>query len=173
MDYVSSGVRHSIIRRDNVRAAIGRALGLVIRLAWRVASPGSSNFAARMRLGQIYLLLRSSAHELEAKRYRTKYGIGPQARWGLNTIFTGEGSISMGEGSYIGRDSFVVAHPREARIMIGKGCAISHSVHIRPGGLSTKTHLKEALTGDPIWSDVTIGDYVWIGAHVVITGGVN
>jgi maltose O-acetyltransferase len=102
-----------------------------------------------------------------------RYNIDPTVRWGLDTLIYGDGEISIGEGTYLGRHCYVAAHPAGARISIGAHCAISHNVHIRTATYRSAASFAEALGAPPTYSDVRIGDYVWIGANVFIREGVT
>jgi maltose O-acetyltransferase len=146
---------------------------LLVRLAARLALAARADGAARRRLGQLFRVARDSAHDLDVAEARRRYAIHPSVTWRHDTLFHGEGAISIGEGTYLGRDCFVVAAPSGARISIGRYCAISHSVHIRTADYRTDIPFEEAQKAPLQGSDVAIGDHVWIGAHVVITGGVT
>ena len=145
----------------------------VVCLAARIVARSSRNALVRSRLGQLYTMMRELSHENYARVVREKYVVHPAVNWGIDTIFHGDGIISIGEHTYIGRDGFIVSSPVEAKIVIGRHCAISHSVHIRTAKYNTMVHFKDALESPLHWGNVSIGDYVWIGAHVVICGGVT
>ena len=85
-----------------------------------------------------------------------------------------EGNISIGSHTYINERTRIDTGPN-AKITIGKHCAIGRNVHI-----SAKTHnliQPTTLDNSPnilhIEKDVTIGDYVWIGDNVLILPGVS
>jgi len=144
-------------------------IGLIAHIV--LFSGGSSK--VRAKLGKIYSLLRRSDHENYMESLYKQYDIHPTVILGYDTLVYGEGSISIGEGTYLGRYCFVVGHPGDARIRIGKHCAISHDVHIRTASYETEVHFQEAMDRSVKWGDVIVGDYVWIGANVFITGGVT
>jgi maltose O-acetyltransferase len=106
------------------------------------------------------------------ERAKEKYDIHPSVIWGEDTLVYGDGEILIGEHSYCGRGSFLLAHPKGTRLKIGKHCAISHNVHIRTEVNKREPNYKDDLALPPAGEDVTIGDYVWIGANVFIGGGV-
>lgn len=128
---------------------------------------------SRASLGRVFDLARRSHHDDEVWKARSKYGIGSNATWGLGTTLSGDGAISIGEDTYLGELVTIVAHPQEAFIRIGRGCAISHNIQIRTEGYRTDIPLSEARRAGGIWSNITIGDGVWIGANVFICGGVT
>ncbi|MEM7354455.1 MAG: acyltransferase [Acidobacteriota bacterium] len=94
-------------------------------------------------------------------------------QFSFGTRLYGNGTIRIGEDSYLGRNCFVHAQPAAAKITIGRGCAISHSVHIRTASYRSDGDFAEALTAELKWADVKIGNYAWVGAHVYIAGGVT
>jgi acetyltransferase-like isoleucine patch superfamily enzyme len=92
-------------------------------------------------------------------------------------------SVSMGEVRIIGKNLEVGAHTYfnsghiatapDAKVSIGKWCAIGHNVTIlaitHDTGISTgPEHLRPSRKGD-----VLIEDGVWIGSNVIITPGVH
>lgn len=101
------------------------------------------------------------------------YDIHPSVFWGFGTLISGNGSIHIGEGTYIGRNSFITSEPETATIRIGSGCSIGHNVHIR-----TQVHVHifdfDEEKAAPIeGKDIAIADKVWIGANVYVSGGVK
>jgi maltose O-acetyltransferase len=156
--------------RDNILSDfVSKGVSLVLRAFLR----STENSHVRFRMGQLYATMRQCSHENYGMIVREKYDVHPTVDWGLDTIFHGNGIISIGEHTYIGRDGFIVSSPVEAKIIIGRHCAISHSVHIRTAKYNTMVHFKDALESPLHWGNVKIGDYVWIGAHVFICGGVT
>jgi maltose O-acetyltransferase len=156
-----------------MRQAITKAVAWWVNLALRVLEHTSGQPAVRARLGQLYTVMRDSAAENDARRARLRYDIHATASWAHDTLLSGEGNISIGEGTYIGRDCFIMSQPREAQINIGRHCAISHNVHVRTGSYKTDGEFDYDAENALTWADVTIGDRVWIAAHVVVTGGVT
>jgi maltose O-acetyltransferase len=127
----------------------------------------------QQRIATIYHWLRDNAHENEVRRIKETMDIHPTVRWGYDTLFYGEGTISIGADTYLGRHCFVVAHPKGTKITIGAHCAISHNVHIRTQKHRHEFHLKDERAMPSLGDDITIGDYVWIGANVFICDGVT
>ena len=153
--------------------ALVKTSSLLTRLAARLALAARSDPRARRRLGQVFRVARDGAHDLDVAEARERYAIHPTVTWGNDTIFHGDGAISVGEGTYLGRDCFIVAAPSGARITVGCFCAISHSVHIRTADYRTDIPFEEARKAPIQGRDIDVGDHVWIGAHAVITGGVT
>lgn len=127
----------------------------------------------RQRLGQLHDLLREAWHESYLSRTRSKYCLDPTVQFADGTFFYGAGRIRVDEATYFGRDCYVCAQPAEATIEIGRGCAISHSVHIRTASYRPDGDFAAALASEVEWADIKIGNHVWIGAHVFIGGGVT
>jgi maltose O-acetyltransferase len=127
----------------------------------------------RILLGRGYDFVRQCAHQAYIETSRSKYAIHPSVTWGYDTQVYGEGSISIGEGTYLGRGCFVLSHPAGVRLEIGKHCAISHNVHARTEKHARVYHLRDEKSAAPLGADIHIGDYVWIGANVFIRGGVT
>jgi maltose O-acetyltransferase len=159
--------------KQHVGKTLINLLAGLVNLATRIVIYSSRNALVKFRLGQLYATMRQCSQDNYAMIVREKYDVHPTVDWGLDTILYGNGIISIGEYTYIGRDGFVVSNPAEAKIVIGTHCAISHSVHIRTAKYDTVVHFKDALESPLHWGNIKIGDYVWIGAHVVICGGVT
>ncbi|MEZ4731758.1 MAG: acyltransferase [Caldilineaceae bacterium] len=141
-------------------------------LSW-IMLQGVHNKYAKVRLGYLFNQLRQCAHENYVDSVRQRYDIHPSVRWGYDTYIYGDGEISIEESSYIGESSYILAHPTGVKLKIGRGCAISHGVHIRTEIHKKATHFRDERESPPRGSDIIIGDYVWIGAHVFIKGGVT
>jgi|TARA_B100000315_G_C14537709_1_gene569294 acetyltransferase-like isoleucine patch superfamily enzyme len=78
------------------------------------------------------------------------------------------GDPEIGPGTYIGGFSDINA--TKGRIVIGAQCDIASFVAINAGD----THLMMVgLAEKPEAGDIEIGDYVFIGSHSVIMGGVQ
>lgn len=85
------------------------------------------------------------------------------------------GDVSIGEGTWIGRDSYVRSGPH-SKVTIGRECGIGSNVLI-----SSWTHRTEGphIRDNPYLypetkhreADITIGDRVWLCNDVVITPG--
>jgi maltose O-acetyltransferase len=140
-------------------------LGLIIR--------AKSLPRIRHKLGEVFISIRECAHLNYTEHVKDRYAIHPSVYWGEDTMIYGDGEISIGEGTYIGRGSYLLAHPKGKSLHIGRFCAISHSVHIRTEANKRKVHFSDDLASPPLGKDVYIGDYVWIGAHVFIGGGIT
>lgn len=124
-------------------------------------------------LGRVYNILVSCAKYRHIEKIRRKYPSIKTNLFHLETYIYGEGNISIGEGSYFGKGTFLYCSPKEANISIGRNCMISHNVHIR-----TSTYVAEYIHLDPRerkykYSNIKIGDNVWIGANTFIKNGVN
>lgn len=89
------------------------------------------------------------------------------------TRIYGDGNIIIKEGTYIGTNSYIVAHPKSAVIIIGSNCMISHDVHIRTLQYDVNTLHLPIKERKSIYANILIGNNVWIGKGVYIKGGVT
>jgi len=105
-------------------------------------------------------------------KFRKKYTISPSFRFnGNNILFYSNGEIICGENSYIGEYSTIQA-TQGCKVEIGKGCMISHNVR-----MYTSTAVADQnfaiLPHKEKFGNIIIGDYVWIGANVLINPGIT
>lgn len=103
--------------------------------------------------------------------FRKRYNIHPTFIFnGKDIKFYGKGKIICEEKSYIGNYSRIQAS-EECSVKIGKKCRISHNVRIYTmtavSDQDFSTDILQSKTGD-----IIIGDYVWIGANVLINPGI-
>ena len=124
-------------------------------------------------LSGLYNLLVSSAQYQYIIKIQKKYPLILTKSFHIDTYIYGEGHISIGEGSYLGKGTFIYSDPKEAMISIGKNCMISHNVQIR-----TLTYESDSIHLDPSerkykFDNIIIGDNVWIGANVFIKNGIR
>lgn len=147
----------------------GLMLNLTVPLLVRVREKKGG----RARMAHVYRLLRQAEQADYADAVRSRYAIHPSVCWGRNTWIGGAGEIEIGEGTYLGANCFVVSDPKQAKIQIGKLCAISHNVHVRTAGYDTDIPFGQARNAQPVSGDIQIGDFVWLGANVIVLGGVH
>jgi maltose O-acetyltransferase len=121
----------------------------------------------------IYQRLYLAEISMNAKKLRQKYQIHQTVTWHPSTDMHGDGSIVIGESTYIGANSIIEAHPAGMKLEIGRFCAISHDVDIRTVTYRTDIHFRDALISSRKIASIKINDYVWIGANVFICGGVE
>ena len=104
--------------------------------------------------------------------FRKKYTISPGFRFnGDHIYFYGEGQICIGDNSYIGELSTILAYDN-CKVIIGKGCSISHNVRM----YTQSSIADQDFSNLPLKSkmgDIIIGNYVWIGANVFINPGIK
>lgn len=115
-------------------------------------------------------VLIKSSKECKRREYLEKYDIKQNVSFWETTTITGGGSISIGDKTYIGKNSFISCQDG-ARLTIGKKCRISHNVHIRTSSYNVNAMLEDVPRA--INEDIHIGDNVWIGLNVYIKGGVS
>ena len=149
------------------------AISRLVRLQARILLSVWDDPAARGSLGRVHQLMDRSEHENAVAEARSKYQLAADVRLGAGTRLGGDGSILIDNQTYCGERCQFIAHPKEAVIRIGSGCAISHNVHIRTEGYRTDIPLSLARAVVGSWSSVAIGCSVWIGANVFIRGGVT
>ena len=137
-------------------------------LNWLLRFPRIRHFS-----GFLYSYMRECDRENYSMDVRARYSIHPTARWGYGTEIYGEGTIVIGERTYMGNNCYISCHPAEAKVVIGKCCAIAHNVHIRTTNFRRTADFKDAFGAPSDWGDITIGDYVWIGNHVYVNAGVR
>jgi len=117
----------------------------------------------------IYRLMRSNYRRYQEESYRKKYDIDPDFKFnGREIAFYGDGEITCGADSYIGKYAHVQA--REGfQVSIGQNSALSHHIMIY-----TENRIADQdLSTEQVKSggDVIIGDDCWIGAYTFITEG--
>lgn len=120
---------------------------------------------------KLFHLLQKWHEEYRYTTYRQQYEIHPTFRfngWGI--LLYGNGIISLGAGSYIGRGS-TIQSADTCMVQIGARCAISHNVRI----YTTSNIADQDFSGDRklYHADVIIEDNVWIGANVFINPGIT
>jgi len=74
---------------------------------------------------------------------------------------------------YLGNSRYLSAHPKPAKIVIGRCCTIGHNAHIRATDYPRLPDFKDAFDAPSSWASIVIGDYVWIGNHAYIRAGVH
>lgn len=121
-------------------------------------------------VGSVYPTLLDLYRLKQFNKYRRKYDIHPSVRLGERTILYGNGNIVIGERSYIGRYSSILAYD-ECEVRIGNHCAISHFSAIYTfNRIANQDFSKQRETEK---GNVVIGDYTWIGYQVYINQGVT
>jgi len=119
----------------------------------------------------IYIFIEKRYSKFRENIIKSKFDIHVSVKFWHTTHIYGNGKISVGKGTYFGRNTFVNSFPKNSKIIIGENCAISHNVYIRTSDndvntLSDDIRIKKG-------NDIIIGNNVWIGANVFIKGGVT
>ncbi len=106
------------------------------------------------------------------QNFRKKYVIDESFRFnGKEILLYGEGEICFGKNSYVGEYS-TWQSSKGCKISIGEGCMISHNV--RCYTQSNEANFDFSKQDIPSkFGNVTIGNYVWIGANVFINPGIT
>ena len=118
---------------------------------------------------KIFKIIRRLEAKSRDSYYKSILDIHPTARIGNCQLE--KRNISIGQGTYI-RSGEIASG--EAKVTIGKYCAIGSNVSIRARShdLRATTASESRSTNGRVWADITIGDYVWIGNNVFIMHGV-
>jgi maltose O-acetyltransferase len=106
------------------------------------------------------------------ERFYRKYELDPSFWFnGWRCSLYGPGRIIAGPDSYIGEGTTIKAAAGRT-VRIGRGAAISHAVRVYTENRDPDA---DQSVPDPpyLGGDVTIGDYVWIGANVFVPQGVT
>ena len=104
------------------------------------------------------------------KDCRSTYAVHRSVLFGTGTKLYGDGQISVGEGSYMGRYCLVNAVEGH-KVTIGTNCAMSDFIAIYTQ--NRKADQDFSKTCEFEYGNVTIGDYCWIGFGVFIKQGVS
>jgi maltose O-acetyltransferase len=116
----------------------------------------------------LYRILKEFNQKEIYEKYRNQYEIDEKFRFnGEDIIFYGEGEIRCNESSYIGAYS-TIQSSKGNKVIIGKGCQISHNVRIYSQSANADQNFEFYDSSIAKKGDVVIGDYVWIGANVMI-----
>lgn len=104
--------------------------------------------------------------------FRKKYAIDESFRFnGKEILLYGDGEMVFGKNSYVGEYSTWQA-AKGYRILIGEGCMISHNVRCYTHSSEANYDFSKKDIPDK-FGDVSIGNYVWIGANVFINPGIT
>lgn len=104
---------------------------------------------------------------------RKEYHIPSSFRFnGTHIYFYGEGNLVIGEDSYIGNYS-TIQIDKDATVEIGKACSISHNVRMYTTSKIPDYDFSDNENVPNKVGDITIGNYVWIGANVFINPGIT
>jgi maltose O-acetyltransferase len=121
---------------------------------------------------RLYAYGKKSHWKAAYEGYRKIYQIAPSFKFnGPGTLMYGEGSISLGENSYVGYDCFMQA-VQGCKIKIGSYCSISHNVKMYTSSYATNQDFIQ-MDRRKKEGDISIGDGVWIGVNVLINPGVS
>jgi maltose O-acetyltransferase len=118
-------------------------------------------------LSLVLLKLRILLWHAVYRGYRSRYRVAPSFRFnGAGIQLYGDGSIDLGEESYVGEGSSIQAGPG-LRVSVGRRCRISHNVRIYTESAASDSDFRQG-PGEDVSGAVTIGDGVWIGTNVYI-----
>ena len=82
----------------------------------------------------------------------------------------GPGVVRIGDDSWLSPGTTIYSHP-DVSISIGKRCDLGHEVCLVPGTHQIGNATRRA--GEGTAGPIAIGDGCWVGARVVILGGVT
>lgn len=124
-------------------------------------------------IGEFYNLAITFHETTRYQKYLQKYNITNKVQFcGEGIIFDGEGSIVIGDNSYIGSCTRIVSE-KGTIVKIGNNVSISHRVSIytvnrKPTLVNVEDPEYEYECGS-----ISIGDYSLIGLNAVIMQGIN
>lgn len=124
-------------------------------------------------LGRLNKVFQQAGISYQYYQYRNKYDLSEFFSFnGEGILMYGDGIISIGRNSYIGRFSTLQSSD-ECKIQIGDNCKIGpfFSVWTHSSDVDCDYRFEEKIK--PKKGDIVIKDAVWIGANVVITPGVT
>jgi maltose O-acetyltransferase len=126
----------------------------------------------RKLIGRLFLFATRLLWSCVYAGYRAKYNIHPTFKFNGDGIrLYGDGEITLGENSYIGRHSSIQCSAGQ-KVVIGKNCSISHYVAIYTenniASQDFSSSGRKKRTGD-----VYIYDNCWIGFGVFIREGIT
>lgn len=105
-------------------------------------------------------------------RFRQQYALDNSFRFnGNGVLLYGKGEIIAGSRSYIGGLSTLQAVAGQS-IKIGIACKLSHNVRVYTQSAIADSNFNSEDIPQK-FGNVTIGDYCWIGANVLINPGVS
>lgn len=129
-------------------------------------------FSSKEVFAKIFLDIENYNIQKRYMEYRKIYKIAPTFKFnGPNILFYENGQIICGEHSYIGNLSTIEAF-EGCRVKIGNHVQISHNVRIYTHTCASDQDFSEA-NREYFNGDVSIEDYVWIGANVFINPGIT
>jgi len=121
----------------------------------------------------IYKILKKSYEECTYEEYMKKYDIHKSFRFnGESTLMYGEGKISIGENSYLGRHSIIQVSPGY-EVAIGKNCSLGPWLKIWTESADVDSDFNILDQKKDKKGSVIIKDAVWIGANVLISPNVT
>lgn len=123
-------------------------------------------------LARVLLRVRAGYWQIVYRGYSHRYRISPSFRFnGAAIQLYGEGSIDLGDESYVGELSTIQAGVGLS-VRVGRRCRIAHNVRIYTESAAGDSNF---LLGPDtsIRGDVFIGDGAWVGANVLINPGIT
>ena len=124
-------------------------------------------------LVRLFRKIRKWEKEEREAKLRKKYNIPKSFRFnGEHILIYGEGTIRIGENSYIGEAS-TLQLSKGNHIAIGNGCSLSHNVRIYTSSKDPMFDFKDKKLVPEKNGNIEIGNYVWIGANVFINPGIT
>lgn len=121
---------------------------------------------ALLWVNKMFLLVEALERYGKKADYSIRYGIPTSFIAGRKVNIYGQGTLSVGGGSYIGDYSAIqVSHGYS--VAIGASVAISHNVRMYTSGRNTRSFVA-GISAQYDFGSIQIGDNVWIGANVMI-----
>lgn len=122
-------------------------------------------------VGRVARILEVLSWRYSVAQMRSRYDVSPEFLFVMGSRISGEGRITLGSGSYINAYANLRASAATT-IAIGRGCRIGSNVRIYTSSIRPDCDLSiQPLAYET--GDVTIEDWVWVGANVYIGPGVT
>lgn len=129
-------------------------------------------FGLALHIANLYSRLTPTTSGFASRRWLFRLAgadlAGDVRLWGRFTM--DNRYVSIGPGTFVGAGSRFVGSPK-ARVTVGANCDVSTDVLLVTG--SHEVGGPEHRAGAGYSSPITVGDGCWIGARVVVLGGVT
>jgi maltose O-acetyltransferase len=124
-------------------------------------------------LANVYEILERAHTSYTYSKMKRKYSIHETFTFnGEGILLYGEGAISIGKNSYIGRFSRIQVSPG-CKVEIGEECKIGPNFQVWTETSEVDCDFSFYSNIQSKLGDIIIGDAVWIGSGVIISPGVK
>ncbi len=124
-------------------------------------------------LAKIYIIFKRAYSNYTYTNFRIKYNLHNTFYFnGEDILMYGDGNISIGENTYIGRLSRIQVS-KGSSVIIGKNCKIGPHFQVWTQSNNVDCDFSDNSKISHKYGNIIIGDAVWIGTNVVISPGVK